>query len=361
MPQGLKDLLEMHQHLIRAFSFHRAHNGPSAPAELNELLQSITRLYKKRSISKEDIQRMLAMYEVEEKTCIPAQASLVFSQSPFKLLTSGVGANRRNFVDYVGTNLMGDIQEWDEELLQSGYKFWIDYAYVTGRRDKLSFIQGPVADYPLLAFVIGSQTAARQQKASDLRNHVLGKPAVREGSPELSGLTLTDPNSPPQATKAIKARTASLFERVKAKQATNMAAPAPTSEAVLRRHAIARMDEVIEVLKMKQRQKLNFTIEPATYNSCETPLRRVSFTFTELIKIVKGSMTNPMSNDELKTCINILAREAPGFWIRRLDMDSVLCVVLQGNGPAGQDVQKVFKAKESRAADAEFCDYEETD
>ena len=351
----------MHKALVRAFSFHRAHNGPTVPAELNELMQSITRLYKQRSVEKEDVQRMLAIYEVEDRSAIPAKASLVRTQSPFKLVTSGVGSNRRNFVEYIGTDSEGDIKSWNENRLQDGYKFWIDCAYLHGKRDKLSFIHGPVTDYPLLAFVIGSQTAARQQKATELRKHVLGKPAARETSPELSGLTLTDPDSPPQATKAIKARTISLFERVKAKQATNAASPAPTSADVLRRHAIARVDEVIEILKMKQRQKLNFMIEPANYSSCETPLRRVSFTMTELIKIVKGSMTSPMSSEELKTCITILAREAPGFWIRRLDMDGVLCIVLQGNGPAGHEVQKMIKAKESRAGLTEFCDYEETD
>ena len=361
MPQGLKDLLEMHEALIKAFSLHRAHNSPTAPAELNELMSSITRLYKADSIGKQDVQRILAMYEVEDKSAIPAKATLVCTQSPFKLITSGVGSNRRNFVEYVGTDIEGDIQSWSEKRLQDGYKFYIDLAYLHGKRDKLSFIHGPVGDYPLLAFAIGAQTAARQQKATELRKHVLAKPAARQTSPEFSNLSLSGPDSPPQACKAVKARTLSLFERVKAKQATNAATLAPTSEAVLRRHAIARIDEVIEILKMKQRQKLNFMIEPANYTSCETPLRRVSFTMTELIKIVKGSMTSPMSNEELKCCITILAREAPGFWIRRLDMDGVLCIVLQGNGPVGEEVQKMIKAKETRALDAEICDYEETD
>ena len=237
----------------------------------------------------------------------------------------------------------------------------MEMIFQSGRRDMLSFLHGPESDYPLLAFSIGAQTAARQHKAAELRSHVLGKPAARQSSPEFSNLSLSNPDSPPQAPKAIKERTLSLFDRVKAKAATNAAAPAPSSETVLRRHAIGRMDEVIEIMKMKQRQRLNTMLEPGTYTSCETPLRRVSFGMTELIGIVKGSMNNPMSNDELKTCITILSREAPGFWIRRLDMDGVLCVVLQGNGPVGQEVQKVFKTKENRALDAKFFDYEGTD
>ena len=42
-------------------------------------------------------------------------------------------------------------------------------------------------------------------------------------------------------------------------------------------------------------------------------------------------------------------------------MDGVLCIVLQGNGPVGEEVQKMIKAKESCAGLADFCDYEETD
>ena len=98
--------LEMHEALVKAFSFHRAHNGPTAPAELNELMSSITRLHKQRSVGKEDVQRMLAIYEVEDKSAIPAKASLVCTQSPFKLITSGVGSNRRNFVEYIGTSTL---------------------------------------------------------------------------------------------------------------------------------------------------------------------------------------------------------------------------------------------------------------
>jgi hypothetical protein len=192
---------------------------------------------------------------------------------------------------------------------------------------------------------VGAQTISRQQKASELRKHVLGKHIKREKSPEFANLTIHDPGSPPQASQAIKARTMSLFERVKAKQATNAAIAAPTSEEVLRRHAIGRMDEVVEIMKMKQHQRLNFALDTAEYTSPETPLRRVSFTMTELVKIVRGSMTNPMGDEELKTCINILAKEVPGFWLRRLSMDGVLCIVMQGRGPAGKDVQNMLKAK----------------
>jgi DNA replication factor Cdt1 C-terminal domain len=360
MPQGLRDLCEIHAAFVKAFSLHRAHNGPAAPAELNELMQSITRLYKKTSVNKEDIQHMLAMYEAEEKTEIPAKASLLCKESPFKLMTSGVGSSRCNFVEYVkGIESGNNLYEFDAKRLHNFYKGALDMVYICGRSNRHSFIHGPVSDYPLLAFAVGSQTAARQQKASELRKHVLNKAPECATSPEFSKLSITQPDSPPQASKAVKSRTLSLFERVKAKQTANAAMAAPTSEAILRKHAIARMDEVVEIMKMKQQQKLNNEIFGAAYCSGpETPLRRVSFTMSELVKIVKASMVNPIGSEELQTCITIVAREVPGFWLRRLDMDGVLCVVLQGNGPVGMDVQRMMKAKESRKLDAEICDAE---
>jgi hypothetical protein len=343
----------MHKILVKAFSFHRAHNGVAAPAELHELMSSMTRLYKKSTLSKDDIQRMLAIYECEEKTEIPAKALLQHSQSPFKLITSGVGANRRNFVEYVGfphTLKLNLVPDFEPRHLVKDYLSLTSLTYLFGSRTKASFTQGPVSDYPLLAFAIGAQSAARQHKATELRKHVLTRTVPRASSPELSNLTIHDPDSPPR--NAIKARTLSLFERIKSKQAIATATPAPTSAEVLRQHALDRIDEVVEILKMKQQQKVNSELggNGSGYSTPETPSRRVSFTLSELVKMVKGSLSGAISEDVLKCAVEILAKEAPGFWCRRLMADGLLCVVLQGRGPVGKEVQGMLKRREGSDA-----------
>ena len=363
MPQPLGALGDIYIHFIRAFTLHRAHNGPSAPADLQELMHSVTGLYKKRSIGKEDVQRMLAIFELDSKTEIPLRSMLSHTYSPFKLITSGVGASRRNFVEFVGQtpDIDCDNLDWNENSLLTHYENDQERVYFSGRRSLESFIHSPIEDYPLLAFAVGAQTAARRHKNSQLRKLVLNKESIRSTSPEMSNLSISSPNSPPQASKAVKARTFSLFERVKAKQSAAAAMPAPTSQAALRKHAIGCIDEVVEIIKMKQHQKLNLMLEGPGYETPETPLRRVSFAMPELIRIVKASMSNPIGDAELKMCIDIMAREIQGFWLRRLSADGVLCIVLQGNGPIGVDVQRSLKAMESRKVDADIFDVETSD
>jgi DNA replication factor Cdt1 C-terminal domain len=342
MPQALKDFCEIHRCFIKAFAFNRTYYGLTAPAEINELLRTTTRIYKKRLLVKEDIQRMLAIYEIPKKLDVP-KAKLDAQASPFNLIASGVGTSRREYVDYVENQNTGEIS-WDEELFEANYEAVIQKVYIFNRRAPENFIFGPAADYPLLSFKVGSQTAARHEKATLLRTYITEKPRQRALSPELSNLSIHDPNTPPRPVSKVKARMSSLFERIKTKESANVAKPAPSSEEALRRHAIARIDEIVEVLKMKQQTKLTTLLLPSV-QSAGTPLRRVSFTMTELVKMVKSSILSQMGESEIKMAITILSTETPGIWLRRLDMDGVICVVLQGNGPVGLEIQKMLQQK----------------
>jgi hypothetical protein len=359
MPQTLKELNEIHRCFIKAFSFNRTYYGATAPAEINELLQTATKLYKKRLLVREDIQRVLAVYEIPKKVDVP-KMMLDAEASPFKLIASGVGFDRREFVDYVENQITSGLS-WNEEQFLVNYEADIQKVFIFNRRAADSFIFGPVSDYPLLAFKLGSQTAARHEKATALRTYITEKTQPRPVPPELSSLSINDPHTPLRPASKVKARMSSLFERIKSKESANNAKPAPSSEEALRRHAIARIDEIIEVLKMKQQAKMK-VLPVQAHQTSGSPLRRVSFTMTELVKMVKNSILSQMGEAEIKMAITILSKEAPGFWLRTLNMDGVICVVLQGNGPVGLEVQKVLQQKDGIVnKDVSNCDFSMND
>ncbi|KAI5308409.1 hypothetical protein KEM55_005796 [Ascosphaera atra] len=58
-PESYHDLISLHASFLTALSFHYAHNNLSAPADLTELLPSIEKIWKKRSVTSDDLRRVL--------------------------------------------------------------------------------------------------------------------------------------------------------------------------------------------------------------------------------------------------------------------------------------------------------------
>ena len=87
LPRPLKEILVLHHAFLKALSIHFAQAGPSAPAELGSLMKTMTSLYKKHTVNKEDIQRMLALYEFFDQSVWIARPRPTLPQraSPFQL------------------------------------------------------------------------------------------------------------------------------------------------------------------------------------------------------------------------------------------------------------------------------------
>ncbi|KAK4691355.1 hypothetical protein P7C71_g5625, partial [Lecanoromycetidae sp. Uapishka_2] len=67
LPDELQDLINLHSSFLTALSLHYAHNGSMTPADLRNLGPSIERAWRKRRVTTEDIQRILALTRRESK------------------------------------------------------------------------------------------------------------------------------------------------------------------------------------------------------------------------------------------------------------------------------------------------------
>lgn len=339
----LQDLKSLHQSFLKAFTIHVAHNGPSAPADLTSFLGTITRIWKKHTVSREDIQRMLAIYEIGSG-CDVTSETLKFKNCPFKLNLVGLGNNVRYNLEFCGSQLL-EQSLYEEQKLQELYEMELEKSF-TGQQDKAnSWLSNDSSLLPRLEIEMGVQTQVRRQKASLARSHVLGRNANRE-APSTAQIITQNVDQPEREditpSQALKARTLSLFDRVKAKQLASSSKSLPTTESILRSRAIGRIDDVVDILRMKQQQKLGASLGSSLYDNPTQARSKISFGMNQVVHDIRSSLSVPIAEEEIQMCIKILANDVPGSWLTTFSMGKVQTVILNGAGMSGFETKRML-------------------
>ncbi len=353
LPEPLKEIIAIHANLLKALSIHFAHSGPSAPAEVSALCKTITSLWKKRGVTKNDLQRVLAICELTENdhAAISPTNTIEHDRSHFRLTTASVNT----CLEYVAAKIYrGGMNRspFNEKCLQNLFRTNVMALYITANRSAhLKFLNGPLSGFPLLRCDVGAQTKQRIAKASAARSEILNvakaSQSRQNAKPVLKAEEEAEERSAQQASQQLKSRTLSLFERVKAKQLVNAANGAPTPDSILRQHAIGRMGEVVEILRMKQQQKQCAGLRSAIHGSpSKVRVNKVAFGFAQIVQEIKNSVSIPIQDDEAKKCLELLSQAAEGTWLTTFELGSVKSVVLQGDAKSGVEIQRELEAKE---------------
>jgi hypothetical protein len=316
----------------------------------------------------EDIQRMLALYEISveqnRSAAFRPDFSVAHEEGPFQLTASGGPGSMRVCVEYVGVpdpNAARIMRSpFSEKDLQHLFELDLLCLYRASRNKSnihLSFLSGPLTGFPLLSCTVGTQSAIRQNKSSARRMEILSisnasqqRQQKKLGTRPVSFPETTDKKEV-EAAKPIASRTQSLFDRIAARQAVKTSSGAPTAADILRRRAVGRIDEIVEILRMKQYQKTvgRNHVLPNTNSTSPTKLgQRVSFSMKQLQIEIRDSASVPLGNDEIKLCLKMLAEEeSTKKWLKLLDSGvgdaASVFVVLEGRGMPGRDVQKILE------------------
>jgi DNA replication factor Cdt1 C-terminal domain len=366
----LKSILALHENFLKALSIHFAHNGLSTPAELGSLLKTVTCLWKKHVVRKEDIQRMLALYEIsaeqDQSAKLQPGCNVSHKDGPFQLTSSGAAGNMRVCVEYVGAPDL-DARSFmrspfSEKDLQYLFELDLLCLYQASRNKSnthLSFLSGSLADFPLLSCTIGTQSTIRREKSSARRMELLSISTASQQRQQKKVSTQADPftetsdETGAEVALAVKSRTQSLFDRIAARQAVNTSSSIPTAADILRRHAVGRISEIVEILRMKQQQKSVCRNHLLSNTNTTSPTRlgqRVSFSMKQLQVEIRDSASVPIGDDEIRLCLKMLADEdATKNWLKMLDSGvgerMSVFVVLEGSGMPGRDVQRILAEK----------------
>jgi hypothetical protein len=364
----LKTILALHENFLKALSIHFAHNGLSAPAELSGLLKTVTCLWKKYVVRTADIQRMLALYEIsveqDQSATFRPDCNVAHREGPFQLTASGAPGNRRVCVEYVGARDLyaapGMRSPFSEKDLQHLFELDLLCLYRASRHKSnthLSFLSGPLAGFPLLSCTLGTQSAIRQDKSSARRIEILSisnasqQRQQKKPSTQAVAFPETTDKTEIEAAKAVMSRTKSLFDRIAAKQAVETSSGAPTAANILRRHAVGRISEIVEILRMKQHQKSGGRNHLLSNTNGSSPTKlgqRVSFSMKQLQIEIKDSASVPLGDEEIKLSLKMLAeQDSTKKWLKLLDSGvgdrASVFVVLEGCGMPGKDVQKLLE------------------
>ncbi|ETI29587.1 hypothetical protein G647_02040 [Cladophialophora carrionii CBS 160.54] len=344
LPPVLQDFVSLHAAFLKAFSLHIVHNGQTAPANLASLSGSVTRLWKKHTVSKEDIQRMLAIYELDVTTHFSGRL-LKHQEGPFKLTMTGSDYVRYT-VEYVGwgSNRLTS-SRWDEYNLQQLYEAEVEGLWISSRKNPNCWVHGEVRNFPKLDFAVGVQTQARRAKAEAARREILGlstQAQNRQGAQFAVQPIKDTQDAEVQKPETVKNRTLSLLDRVRAKAVVTASAASESPDAVIRRYAVGRISEVVEILRMKQQRKLSSTFISSVHSSPSKVRSKVSFSMNQLINDIKDSLRIPLGDSEIRMCFKILESEIPGTWLSTHAFGAVQSVILSGPGLSGVKVKKIL-------------------
>ena len=311
---------------------------------------------------------MLALYEVSSagnvSTVLQSGCTVPHKEGPFHLTSSGTTGGERVCVEYVGARdfgVKGRMRSpFSEKDLQYIFELDLRSLYRSSPNKvnaHLAFLSGPLAEFPLLSCTIGTQAEACGEKASARRAEILSLSNASQQRQQKRSVLQPEPfaatadKTHDEITQAVKSRTQSLFERIATKQAINASSSLPTAASILRQHAVGRIGEIVEILRMKQRQKSvgrNYLLSSANTTSPTRLGQRISFSVKQLQTEIRDSASVPVGDEEIRLCLKMLAEErTTRNWLKILengvDERMPAFVVLEGDGIAGRDVQKMLE------------------
>ncbi|KAF2634714.1 hypothetical protein P280DRAFT_474415 [Massarina eburnea CBS 473.64] len=342
LPTELLNLLHLHSSFLTALSLHYAHNGTATPVDLLPLTESVSKVWRLRKVTYDDIRLCIGVLE----------AGPASNMNPFHLSDYGRGKicleikdeHSQNLVGVGGLSLTED--ELKDMFVKSLDALWAEWSASTssgmvtarpvatprkrgrGRPKKLDVKQpsiqpfvsehGPsipkfVAQLPLAEITTCSSLTAlaplqekgrkRLREFKDSVQQGRSAKKARDVGKENAGPSIKTESADPQTkmTDFASVRKTALLDRILAKQ--NLAASAPkTSPAELaRQSALQRSEEVLGVLALLCASK-----------GPSQP--RVSFSMNALVQALQGSIRMQISKDEALRCVEVLAAEvAPGY------------------------------------------------
>jgi DNA replication factor Cdt1 C-terminal domain len=245
----------------------------------------------------------------------------------------------------------------DLHTFYKAHIYALDFAWKEDRHAHLSFFQDEALDnFPKIACSIGTQTTARKAKTSQNLADIL----------RLSNATQLRNEKPSSSTRNVIAeevsnnlaevenRKQSLLDRIQAKQLASKVKGKPTSQQILREHALGKIAHVTDVLRMMQQQQQKAESKSTSYNYPSSDLlpsqrsSKVSFSFAQIRDNTKSSTTVPISDEEVKMCLRMLSEEVEGTWVKLIErgvVSKAVFVVLEGEGLTGNEVKRRLAAR----------------
>ena len=305
LPNELLDLIDLYASFLTALSLYYAHHGSLTPVDLRTLCPSVSRAWRRRAVSVQDIQRILA---------IARQAG-------------GTEAGGLSLSDYGHGKICIEVEELptlgglnakllNEEALNDIFhqeirRQWMRCEDSASTQSAEKFITSlpllPVTTCSSLA-KLTPLLAKGQRRLEDLKAGAIK--AQKSSSFPKSSATNDQSTKRP---KLAHSRSDSLLSRIRAKETIQSTLPQPPTVAMLeRKSALHRLEEVVPVLELLTSGTTNRAQghgRPLGNPQLQTQTQ--SFTMPTLTQYLQMSLRNPISKDDASRCVRMLAELAP--------------------------------------------------
>lgn len=275
-PTELQQLCRLYASFLTALSLHYAHNGSSSSADVATLLPMITKQWRVRTVTLDDLRLLFAVGQVDFYLEDGGAAGICLRRHQSK--------GRKQMRSYIDED---DMNCAFEDALQAR---WIKWQAAAGKEnsDAATFVQQlSLANVTKSASAqqTGPLFARGQQRLADIRSaqaqvaQAIDKPAANQQ-------------------QSAQSRGSTLLDRILAKQAITASMPAgPTKAELERKAALHRIEEVARVL-----------------SSMVIGKNRVSLSMPAMVLQLQQSLRNPIDKDEVERCLVLMEREiTPGF------------------------------------------------
>jgi hypothetical protein len=311
LPREVEQLLQLHAAFLAALSLYYAHNGTSSAVDVRALLPMITKKWRKRAVTLDDLRVLLAVPDSE-----PSFVLKDFGRAGIclvKLQPRGRATKRiASFVDEV------ELNDGFEKALQRKWVEWRNSASKENRLPQVFLDQLPLVEITQDESVqkTASLFARGQQRLTDLKSsQATSVPAQKAPTPVSN--TAVPPGS-------VQNRGTSLLDRILAKQANAANLPAgPTKAQIERKAALHRVEDIARVLDL-----------------LATGRPRCSFSMQAMVQQLQQSIRSPISKEEVQRCLEIMAVEVtPGF-VSLVRNGTITGVVITKSGKIGGEELK---------------------
>lgn len=330
LPDELQDLVDLHASFLTALSLHYAHYGSLAPVDLRVLCPSVARTWRRRAVSVEDVQRILAI--AQQGLCPEVGILCLLDYGHGKTCLEAVECSSQEFHQRLAnTEVLNDTFRKNLE------KQWILY---TASDSSSQLAKTFPSTLPLLP--IGTCTslskftpllAKGQRRLEDFKAS-----AIRaQKSSSFSNPSLRQDESSTRP-KIAASRSDGLLSRIRAKEMVQSTLPPSPSAAVLeRKSSLRRLEEIVPVLELLTSGTIKGIQQ--NKNPLENPqikMQTQSFTMPTLVQHLQMSLRNQISKDDAIRCLRSLAEIVPE-WVCIRQVGKCIGVTIRRGGAVGRD------------------------
>jgi hypothetical protein len=300
--------------------------------DLQQLLPSVERIWKKRKVVTEDIQRLL--YVLGEAASLPEHSENV-TFTGFRLANYGVGKTCLEKIDMNGQRDSSsgplDETELDRKFSRSLERIWQGNIESCGSKEtNIDFVQTiPLA--PIHCSTLAFTSLHRgQRRLRDLMAEFVRPRTCNFGDDcAKSPTTEKRPNGPEDRRK-------DLIHRIKSKELRRSKLhPHPSKEMLFLRSASERIEEVVSILILL-RPSASMDVGLSSPLSQKKPYK-----LETVIQNIRDSIRNPITKQEVELCLKILAHPSvAGDWVTIVTINQLKSVVLRsGKDASPRDIR----------------------